>query len=226
MSGSGATITEVKSYIWLKTSDGSIEQVERNVALFCPLIRHIEHSGMGSSKVCPILLPKTIDLSILGVIIDFCQFYHQPGHSDLERKLFNEKFIRTNKQRLRELNVAADSLQLTPLVELTDTALLRFIKGSTTEEIRQAFELPDDLTEEDQWKPITVATDDPQVRLLNKLGERKQQELGRKDKLKNVEVEALHVDNRSIDELMSFINGENEGLLLNFMLLSVWDTNV
>ncbi|KAI3829241.1 hypothetical protein L1987_03359 [Smallanthus sonchifolius] len=114
-------------------------------------------------------------------------------------KLFNEKFIRTNKQRLCELNVAADSLQLTPLVELTDTALLRFIEGSTTEEIHQAFELPDDLTEEYQWKPITVATDDPQVRLLNKLGERKQQELGQKDKLKNVAVEAPHVDNRSID---------------------------
>ncbi|KAK1418681.1 hypothetical protein QVD17_27827 [Tagetes erecta] len=153
----------------------------------------------------------TVDRVILGAITEFCYFHHQPGHSDLERKLFNEKFIRTNKKRLRDLKIAAAGMKLTPLVELTCVALTRLIETSTTEEIRQAFDLPDDLTEEDQWQPITIATDDPQVRLLNKLGERKRRELEQKKKFKNVEVEAPHEDNRSIDELMLFINGEHEG---------------
>lgn len=38
--------------------------------------------------------------------------------------------------------------------------------------------------QEDKWEPIRIATDDPQVQLLNKLGERKRKELKEKEKMK------------------------------------------
>lgn len=50
-------------------------------------------------------------------------------------------------KRLCELTSAADSLQLKPLVDLTSWALARIIEGKTPEEIREIFNLPDDLTE-------------------------------------------------------------------------------
>lgn len=50
-------------------------------------------------------------------------------------------------KRLCELTSAADSLQLKPLVDLTSRALARIIEGKTPEEIREIFNLPDDLTE-------------------------------------------------------------------------------
>lgn len=210
MAGAKATNSEMmKSYIWLQTSDGSIEQVEQDVALFCPLICHKVCDGIGFSKTDPVHLPDRVDSIILRVVLDFCRFHCLRGHSNLEMKRFNERFINANSKKLCELTVAAEMLQLSPLADLTSNSLKKFIERSTDEEIRQTFGLPDDITEEDKWKPITIGTNDPQVRLLNILAERKRKEL--KEKLKNVSVEAPCVDDRSIDELMSFINGENEG---------------
>ncbi|KAL4317597.1 hypothetical protein AHAS_Ahas15G0401000 [Arachis hypogaea] len=139
---------EMKSYIWLKTVDGSIQQVEQDVAMFCPMIfQEILKTGMGSSKTYAISLPQRVNPSILGLILDYCRFHQVPGHSNKERKTFDEKFIRMDTKKLCELTSAADSLQLKPLVDLTSRALARIIEGKTPEEIRETFHLPDDLTE-------------------------------------------------------------------------------
>nr|XP_043620516.1 SKP1-like protein 21 [Erigeron canadensis] len=199
----------MKSYIWLQTADESIQQVEQEVAIFCPFICHEIHAGMGSSKTHPISLPARVNPVTLSLILDYCRFHQVAGRSNKERKSFDEKFIRMDTNRLCELTSAADSLQLKPLVDLTSRALARMIEGKTPEEIRETFHIPDDLTEEEKLEPLKNITDDPRIRLLNRLYARKRKELKEKEKLKNVEVEAEHVDDRSVDELLSFINGEN-----------------
>ncbi|KAI4363650.1 hypothetical protein MLD38_019840 [Melastoma candidum] len=130
-----------------------------------------------------------------------------PGRSNKERKIFDEKFIRMDTKKLCELTSAADSLQLKPLVDLTSRAIARIIEGKTPEEIRETFHLPDDLTEEEKLEPLRNITDDPRIRLLNRLYARKRKELIERKKLKNVEIEEGHVDERSVDDLLSFING-------------------
>ncbi|WRX19168.1 SKP1 component [Theobroma cacao] len=207
---------EMKSYIWLQTTDGSIQQVEEEVAMFCPMIcREILQTGMGSSKNYAISLPQRVNPAILGLILDYCRFHQVPGHSNKERKTFNEKFVRMDTKRLCELTSAADSLQLKPLVDLTSRALARIIEGKTPEEIRETFHLPDDLTEiwssqEEKLEPLRNITDDPRIRLLNRLYARKRKELKEREKLKNVEVEEERVDERSVDDLLSFINGGDQ----------------
>ena len=67
--------------------------------------------------------------------------------NEQERKLFDEKFIKLDTNRLCELTSAADSLELKQLVELTSKALAKMIEGKSPEEIRETFHLPDDLTE-------------------------------------------------------------------------------
>ncbi|TMW95502.1 hypothetical protein EJD97_008740 [Solanum chilense] len=203
---------EMKSYIWLQTADGSIQQVEEEVAMFCPMIcREVLQTGMGSSKNYAISLPQRVNPAILGLILEYCQFHQVPGRSNKERKIFDEKFIRLDTKKLCELTSAADSLQLRPLVDLTSRALARMIEGKTPEEIRETFHLPDDLTEEEKLEPLRNMTDDPRIRLLNRLYARKRKELKEREKLKNVEVEEeQHVDERSVDDLLSFINGADE----------------
>ncbi|XP_061955961.1 SKP1-like protein 21 isoform X1 [Populus nigra] len=201
---------EMKSYIWLQTADGSVQQVEEEVAMFCPMIcREIIQAGMGSSKNHAISLPQRVNPAILGLILDYCRFHQVPGHSNKERKTFDEKFIRMDTKRLCELTSAADSLQLKPLVDLTSRALARIIEGKTPEEIRETFHLPDDLTEEEKLEPLGNITDDPRIRLLNRLYARKRRELREREKLKNVDVEDERADNRSVEDLLSFINGED-----------------
>ncbi|XP_024025402.1 SKP1-like protein 21 [Morus notabilis] len=199
---------EMKSYIWLQTADGSIQQVEEEVAMFCPMIcREIIQTGMGSSKNYAISLPQRVNPAILGLILDYCRFHQVPGRSNKERKTYDEKFIRMDTKKLCELTSAADSLQLKPLVDLTSRALARIIEGKTPEEIRETFHLPDDLTEEEKLEPLRNITDDPRIRLLNRLYARKRKELREREKLKNVEVEEERVDERSVEDLLTFING-------------------
>lgn len=198
----------MKSYIWLQTADGSIQQVEEEIAMFCPMIcRERLQSGMGSSKNFAISLPERVNPAILSLMLDYCRFHQAPGRSNKERKSFDEKFIKTDTKQLCELASAADSLQLRPLVDLTSRALARIIEGRTPEEIREVFHLPDDLTEEEKLEPLRNATNDPRIRLLNRLYAKKRKELKERQRLKDEEAEDHNVDDRSVDELLSFING-------------------
>ncbi|XP_020232441.1 SKP1-like protein 21 isoform X2 [Cajanus cajan] len=201
----------MKPYVWLQTSDDSIQQVEQEIAMFCPLIcQEIIQKGMGSSKNCAICLPQQVSPAMLSLILDYCRFHQVPGRSNKERKSYDEKFVRIDTERLCELTSAADSLQLKPLVDLTSRALARIIEGKSPEEIRDIFHLPDDLTEEEKLEPLRNITADPRIRLLNRLYAKKRKELKERERLKNIEVEEEHVDERSVDDLLSFING-NEG---------------
>ncbi|XP_061341298.1 SKP1-like protein 21 isoform X2 [Gastrolobium bilobum] len=201
----------MKPYVWLQTSDDSIQQVEQEIAMICPLLcQEIIQKGMGSSKNCAICLPQQVSPAMLSLILDYCRFHQLPGRSNKERKSYDEKFIKMDTERLCELTSAADSLRLKPLVDLTSRALARIIEGRTPEEIREIFHLPDDLTEEEKLEPLKNITDDPRIRLLNRLYAKKRKELKERERLKNVEVEEEHVDERSVDDLLSFING-NDG---------------
>lgn len=119
--------------------------------------------------------------------------------------------------------------------------------------------------QEEKLEPLKNTTDDPRIRLLNRLYAKKRKELKEKEKLKvsfgclpsqfqrtvewickkkkeeeevlidkihfnyffyslltfcqNVEVEEERVDERSVDDLLSFINGEDGGIFL-------WDCSV
>ncbi|KAK2361987.1 SKP1 protein [Trifolium repens] len=201
----------MKPYIWLQTSDGSIQQVEQEIAMFCPFIcQEIIQKGTGSSKNCAICLPEKVSPAMLSLVLDYCRFHQVPGRSNKERKSHDEKFIRMDTKRLCDLTSAADSLQLRPLVDLTSRTLARIIEGKSPEEIREIFHLPDDLTEEEKLEPLKNTTDDPRIRLLNRLYAKKRKGLKERGRLKNVELEEEHVDERSVDDLLSFING-NDG---------------
>ncbi|MED6134035.1 SKP1-like protein 21, variant 3 [Stylosanthes scabra] len=196
--------------IWLQTSDGALQQVEQEIAMVCPLIcEEVIQKGMGSSKNCAICLPQRVTPAALSLILDYCQFHQVSGRSNKERKSYDEKFIRMDTKQLCELTSAADSLQLKPLVDLTSRTLARIIEGKSPEEIRNVFNLPDDLTEEEKLEPLNNTTDDPRIRLLNRLYAKKRKELKERERLKNVEVEEEHVDDRSVDDLLSFINGND-----------------
>uniref|UniRef100_A0A6N2LBD7 SKP1 component dimerisation domain-containing protein n=1 Tax=Salix viminalis TaxID=40686 RepID=A0A6N2LBD7_SALVM len=208
----------MRSYIWIQTTDGAVQQVEQEVAMFCPMIcQEVIQKGRGSSKNYAISLPQGVGPSMFSLILDYCRFHQVPGRSNKEHKSFDEKFVRMDTKRLCELTSAADSLQLKPLVDLTSCALARIIEGKTPEEIREIFHLPDDLTEvsgackncEEKLEPLKNTNDDPRIRLLNRLYAKKRKDLKEREKLKSVEAGEEHMDDRSVDDLLSFINGRD-----------------
>lgn len=206
----GSSLQVAKSFIWLETAEGFQEEVEQEVAMLCPLIcREALQKGKGASRKLAIVLPPQVSSSVLRLILEYCRFHQVPGRSNKERKLYDERFIRLDTKRLCELTSAADSLQMKPLVDLTSRALARMIEGKTPEEIRETFHLPDDLTEEEKLEPLKNTTDDPRIRLLNRLYARKRRELQDKEKLKCMDHDEGLKDERSVEDLLSFINGVN-----------------
>lgn len=80
----------MKSYIWLETADGSIQQVEQEVAMFCPVLCHdILQKGMGSSKNNAISLPPRVNTAMWSLILEYCQFHQAPGRSNKVGDAFN-----------------------------------------------------------------------------------------------------------------------------------------
>jgi hypothetical protein len=203
----------MNSCVWLQTCDGSIQQVEQEIAMFCPFICQELMLQKGSSKSSPICLPQQVTPAILTLILDYCRFHHVKGRSNKERKSYDEKFIRIDAPRLCELTSAAKYLQLNPLYDLTCHAMARIIEGRSSEEIRDIFNLPDDLMEEEKLEQMLNITCDPRIRLLNRLYAKKRKQLTELKRVtKNVEVEDEDVvDERSVDEILSFINGSNDG---------------
>ncbi|KAL2468705.1 SKP1-like protein 21 [Forsythia ovata] len=173
-----------KTSVWLQTSDGSIQEVEQEVAMFCPFLWHEIHLGMGSSENCPISLPSNVNAPVFSLILDYCRFHQVSGRSKKEKKSFDEKFLHMDAKSLCELTGAADSLQLSPLVALTSRAIARAMNGRTAEEIREIFHLPDDLTEEEKLEPIRNTMDNPRIRLWNRLQAKKREELKEIERLK------------------------------------------
>ncbi|XP_003622385.3 SKP1-like protein 21 [Medicago truncatula] len=194
--------------LYLQTCDGSIQQVEQEIAMFCPFIcQEILQKGMGFSESSAICLPKEVSSAMLNSILEYCQFHRVRGCSDKERKLFDEKFVTIPTERLYELASAANSLKLRSLVELTCRAIARTLERSSPEEICDTFNLP-----KEKLEPFINITCNPSIGLLDRLKRNKLKERGRV--LENVGVQEKEehvVDERPIDELLSFINGSNDG---------------
>ena len=202
----------MKSYVWLQTSDGSIQQVEQDIAMFCPFIREeILQKGTGSSKNIAICLPQQVGSSMWSLILNYCRFRLATGRSNKEQKSYDDNFVKIDTKMLCELACAANSLRLQPVIDLTCCALARIIGKRSPEEIRDMFHVSDDLTEEEKLEPIINVTNDPSIRLLNRLYAKKKKELPEEPERikKNVDVEE---DERSVDDLLSFINGDSKGI--------------
>ncbi|XP_045788207.1 SKP1-like protein 21 [Trifolium pratense] len=205
----------MKPYLWLQTGDDSIQQVEQEVALVCPFIcqEFKLQKGIGSSKNRPICLPEQVrNPALLNLILSYCRFHLTPGHSNKERKSYDEKFVKImNTNSLSELVGAVHSLRLRPLINLTCSALARRIEDSSPEEIHQMFCAPEDLMEEEKLESFSNVTCDARVRLLNLYFD-KRRELREPERILH-DLQLQHtnvVDERPVDELLSFINGSND----------------
>eukprot|EP01047_Picozoa_sp_COSAG01_P059741 COSAG01_NODE_7218_length_3301_cov_3.263273_1_plen_524_part_10 len=195
--------------IAVETNDGTIMEVEKQIAFLSPVLQMDWDSTQPER---PVLLHK-VSADAMRRIAEYCRFHLAPGHSIKERKNFNKAFMRIETAKLCELASASHYLDLQSLIDLTCRALAKHIQGKNPEEIRETFNLPDDLTEEEKVAPIEFGTEDARVRMLNSLYARKRKELAQAKLLESGEATAgastgvVREDTRSVDELLSFIEG-------------------
>jgi S-phase kinase-associated protein 1 len=151
------------------------------------------------------------------LVHEWCRFHAVAGRSDAERRRFDDRFARhATSPQLCELTGAANSLEITPLVEVGSRGIAKLIQGRSPEQIREIFGLADDLTEEEKLAAVPDAAGDPRVRMLNRVNEKRLRALRERRAIESGGGEAAAAsalpparrDERPIDELLNFIEEE------------------
>lgn len=190
--------------VFIETSDQKVFEVESRVAFVSPaLCRGFDPTNPHT----PIKLAN-ISSHVLERILEYCRFHTATGRSAKESRAFDKRFAKVDRATMCELASAAYYMELEPLIDLTCKAIASSIDWSSPEAIRDAFGLPDDLTEEEKLEPIACDADDIRTKQYNNLLARKRKQLA-DSKAGNPSARCPQEDSRSVDELLAFI-GETD----------------
>ena len=112
-----------------------------------------------------------VSSKILAKIIAYCKFHSEfdeakkaaeaaggeapaagaaPALTDDDVKDHDAEFVKVDQSTLFELILAANYLNIKPLLDLTCLTVANMIKGKTPEEIRKTFNIPNDFTPEEE----------------------------------------------------------------------------
>eukprot|EP00656_Telonema_subtile_P015760 TRINITY_DN18296_c0_g1_i2.p1 TRINITY_DN18296_c0_g1~~TRINITY_DN18296_c0_g1_i2.p1 ORF type:complete len:398 (-),score=99.89 TRINITY_DN18296_c0_g1_i2:320-1513(-) len=191
--------------VFIETSDHKVFEVESRVAFVSPaLCRGFDPTNPHT----PIKLAN-ISSHVLERILEYCRFHTATGRSAKESRAFDKRFAKVDRATMCELASAAYYMELEPLIDLTCKAIASSIDWSSPEAIRDAFGLPDDLTEEEKLEPIACDADDIRTKQYNNLLARKRKQLA-ESKAGNNLTSRPQEDSRSVDELLAFIGETDE----------------
>ena len=91
----------------------------------------------------PIPLPM-VDSKILIKVIEYCKYHHKAEQESLpedEKTVWDKDFVKVDDETLFNLILAANYLDIKPLLDLTCKTVADMIKGKTPEEIRAHFNI-------------------------------------------------------------------------------------
>lgn len=146
--------------VTLSTSDNEHFSVDKEVAERSVLIKNMLED-IGESDQ-PIPLPN-VTANVMKKVLEYCE--HHRGEplpsSDAEnaddvRKRttdiseWDQKFITVDQEMLFEIILAANYLDIKPLLDVGCKTVANMIKGKTPEEIRKLFNIVNDFTPEEE----------------------------------------------------------------------------
>lgn len=141
--------------IKLVSMDDKEVQVAKNVAELSVTIKNMLQD-IGDTET-PIPLPN-ISGNILVKIVEYCQHYidNPPAiEEDKEKRSDNvspweQTFCQVSNVVLFDLILAANYLDIKPLLDVTCKTVANMIKGKSPEEIRKTFDIKNDFTPEEE----------------------------------------------------------------------------
>ncbi len=100
-----------------------------------------------------------MNAKILEKVFAYCRYHHENPEAGGDKKddkrtddilPWDEEFCKVDQPTLFELIVAANYLDIKPLLDLTCKTVANMIKGKTPEEIRKTFNIKNDFTPEEE----------------------------------------------------------------------------
>jgi len=162
MTADASTSAAPTKEVLLVTSDNEQFKVEQAVAYRSVLIKNMVEDVGESENAIP--LPN-VSSNVLKKVIEWCEHHKkdpEPTASALEelsddsRKKtteisdWDQKFIAVDQEMLFEIILAANYLDIKPLLDVGCKTVANMIKGKQPEEIRKMFNIVNDFTPEEE----------------------------------------------------------------------------
>eukprot|EP01105_Mastigella_eilhardi_P025587 TRINITY_DN700_c0_g1_i1.p1 TRINITY_DN700_c0_g1~~TRINITY_DN700_c0_g1_i1.p1 ORF type:complete len:149 (+),score=56.20 TRINITY_DN700_c0_g1_i1:397-843(+) len=106
----------------------------------------------------PVPLPN-VNFKILSKVVDYCKYHHENPSPDDKKEdskrlddisPWDKKFTEVDQDTLFQLILAANYLDIKPLLDLTCKTVALMIKGKSPEEIRKTFNILTPTPEEEE----------------------------------------------------------------------------
>ena len=137
--------------------EGEAIEVEEEIATMSVLVKSmIDDSGVEEDIPLP-----NVKKAVLEKVIEFCQHHKEEPLADIEKPLKTNnikdvvsqwygEFVDVKIEELYEIILAANYLDIKPLLEVTCAAVAAMMKGKSIEEIRELFNIENDFTPEEE----------------------------------------------------------------------------
>jgi len=144
--------------VTLTSSDNEAFTVDKEVAERSVLIKNMLED-VGESDA-PIPLPN-VTSKVLKKVIEWCEHHRndpapaQDDQDDNRRRTtdideWDQKFMEVDQEMLFEIILAANYLDIKPLLDVGCKTVANIIKGKSPEEIRKTFNIVNDFTPEEE----------------------------------------------------------------------------
>jgi len=147
----------------LVSKEGDNYEVPITVAKMSELVKTMldedgdDGDGTGATEIP---LPN-VKAAVLVKVIEFCKYYRQEPMTEIEKPLksaimaevvqkWYAEFVNVEQALLFELILAANYMDIKPLLDLTCATVASMIKGKTPDEIRKTFNITNDFSPEEE----------------------------------------------------------------------------
>jgi len=142
----------------LQSNDGVVIEIERPIAERSVLIKNMLEDCGEVNDAIPI---SNVNESILRKVIEWCEHHKNDpvaaeNENDDSRKKttdideWDQKFMNVDQEMLFEIILAANFLDIKPLLDTGCKTVANMIKGKSPEEIRKLFNIQNDFTPEEE----------------------------------------------------------------------------
>ena len=144
-------MTEVETaneleYVKLKSKQEEVFEVEAKAAFRSITIKNmIDDTGFQIHVPVPM-----VDSPTLAKVIEYLKYHQRAEDEGLDDQLWDVNYVKVDDETLFNLILAANYLDIKPLLDLTCKAVADEIKGKTPEEIRTRFNIKNDFTPEEE----------------------------------------------------------------------------
>ena len=142
------------------SKEGDSYQVPIDVAKMSELVKTMLDDENDESETQEIPLPN-VKATVLAKVIEFCTHHKTESMNEIEKPLKSSDmrevvqkwyadFVNVEQVLLFELILAANYMDIKPLLDLTCATVASMIKGKTPEEIRRTFNITNDFSPEEE----------------------------------------------------------------------------